>query len=339
MTLPQRRRRWMAIGGAAAIVLVAVLFLMLRQPAAPAATDAGRIVGRGRLEPIGRVHLVSGPSEGGTIAELRVEEGAHVRQGQILAVLDRYASADAAVLSAERDVEVARLQRRQVSAGAKEADVAAQQALVGTRQAELQRAQQQFDRADKLNAQRFISADALEERGLAVQRGHEALDQARASLRAMTQTRPIDQEVAEAQIQQADARLAGARATLERAVIRAPIDGTVLAIYVRSGGALGTQGLMTIGDISQMIAVGEFDEEIAARVRPGQRAMVALRGGGLAFRGRVFRMLSNVSRNDRTTSDVLTGRDARVAEAEIHFDAGQRVPPLVGAEAVVTIAP
>lgn len=269
----------------------------------------------------------------------RCDEGAHVDAGQILAVLDRYESANASVVSAERDLRLAELQRQQVSAGAKQADVAAQRALVGTREAELQRAQQQYQRADALNSQRFISADALEERNLAVQRGRQALAQASETLQGMTQTRPIDKEVADAQIAQAEARLAGAKATRERALIRAPISGSVLALYARSGSALGAQGLMTIGDLSHMIAVGEFDEEIAARVRPGQRAIVALRGGGPLYKGRVYRVLSNVSRNDRTTSDVLTGRDARVAEAEIHFDPSQTVPPLVGAEAVVTVGP
>lgn len=296
-------------------------------------------MGRGRLEPMGRVHLVSGPFEGGTVADLRVEEGARVKRGQILAVLDRYESANADVVAAERDLQLARLQRRQVSAGAKQADIGAQAALVSSREAELQRARAQYERANRLSSAGFVSVDTLEERNLAVQRGQEALNQARGSLRGMTETRPIDQDVAQAQAALAEARLAGARATRERALIRSPIDGTVLSLYVRSGGTLGTQGLLSVGDISQMIAIGEFDEQIAARIRPGQRVTVTMRGDARPYRGRIVRILNDVNRNSRSTSDVLAGRDARIAEADIWFDPGQPVPRLVGAETVVTVTP
>ena len=339
MNWRNERMRWIVPAAVVAIAAVALVAWVARdRPVAPVA-QAERIIGRGRLEPIGRVHLVSGPSEGGTIAELRVEEGAQVTRGQVLAVLDRYTSADAAVLAAERDLQLSRLQDRQVSAGAKQADIVAQDALVSSREAELQRARAQYDRAESLKTKGFVSVDTLEERDLVVRRGQEALNQARAGLRAMTQTRPIDQDVARAQIALAQAQLAGAQATRERTLIRAPIDGTVLALYVRSGGTLGTQGLMTIGDIREMIAVGEFDEEVATRIRTGQRVAVTLRGNARQFHGRVVRVLNDVSRNSRSTSDVLIGRDARIAEAEIRFDPGQRVPRLVGAETVVSVTP
>lgn len=45
-------------------------------PEQPAiAVPANVIVARARIEPAGRVHLVSGPSGGGTIADLKVREG------------------------------------------------------------------------------------------------------------------------------------------------------------------------------------------------------------------------------------------------------------------------
>ena len=338
MKWPTGRARWMA-AGAVVVLIVIASGLALRDPEVARIEQPDRVIGRGRLEPIGRVHIVSGPSEGGTVSVLRVEEGDQVARGDVLAVLDRYEGNNAAVLAAERDLQLAQLHRRQVSAGAKEADISAQQALVSGREAELTRSRAQFERANRLSSAGFVSVDTLEERALAVQRGQEVLKQARGSLRAMTETRPVDRDVASAQVALAEAQLAGARATRERSLIRAPIDGTVLSVYVRSGGTLGTQGLMSVGDIRQMIAVGEFDEQVATRIRPGQQVAVTLRGNGKAFRGRIVRILNDVNRSARTTSDVLVGRDARIAEAEIHFNPGQKVPRLVGAEAVVTVMP
>lgn len=337
MKLPKGRSRWIAIGTLIAAVLVAVLWLARPdRTAEPRDTGPDKIIARGRLEPWGRVHLVSGPSEGGTIVELRVEEGSRVKTGDVLAVLDRYDAAQAALASAQSDADLSRLQQRQVSAGAKTSDITAQQALVASRQAELARAQSQLDRARGLDAKRFISADALEERVLASRRSEEALRQAQASLQAMTETRPIDQQVATAQVAQASARLASAMVTRERALIRAPIDGSVLAVYARSGGTLGGRGLLTLGNIDRVIAIAEFDEDVATRIRVGQPVAMTLRGSSEAYRGRIYRVLNDVNRNDRPTSDVLTGRDARVVEAEIHFDPGQTIPKLIGAEVTIT---
>lgn len=337
MKLPKGRSRLMAVGASIAVVLAATIWLW--QPdSTPEHQDAGpdKIIARGRLEPWGRVHLVSGPSEGGTIVELRVNEGSRVKTGDVLAVLDRYDAAQAALASAQSDADLSRLQQRQVSAGAKASDIAAQRALVAAREAELGRAQSQLDRAKGLDAKRFISADALEERVLASRRSEEALRQAQASLKAMTETRPIDQQVATAQVAQASARLASAMVARERTMVRAPINGSVLAVYARSGSALGGGGLLTLGNIDRIIAIAEFDEEVATRIRVGQPVAMTMRGSSETYRGRVYRVLNDVNRNDRPTSDVLTGRDARVVEAEIHFDPGQTVPKLVGAEVTIT---
>ncbi len=301
------------------------------------AAPANIIVARARIEPAGRVHLVSGPSGGGTIADLKVREGDRVRAGQVLAVLDSFASAEAALRTAEQQVKVAKLERQRVSAGAKPADISAQSAQVEARIAELQRAQSQFERAKKLNDSRFISTDQFEERALAVRRAQEAVNVARSTLRAMTETRPIDDRIAAAKIAEAEARLAAAAAERDRAIVRAPIDGTVLTIFARTGAALAEQGLLTLGNVDRPIAIAEIDEMVAARVRPGQPAEITLRGDGHTLRGRVTRVMRDVDRSGRPTSDVLTGRDARIVEAEIEFVRGQRQPSLVGQEATVRL--
>ena len=56
-----------------------------------AGADGSSIAALGRIEPRGGVRRLAGPSQSVVvISELRVEEGDHVTQGQILAVLDSH---------------------------------------------------------------------------------------------------------------------------------------------------------------------------------------------------------------------------------------------------------
>jgi DevC protein len=132
-----------------------------------------------------RVHVVSGPSLGGTIAELRVKEGQRVKRGDILAILDTYDTRTASVIVAEKSFALAELELQQVRWGAKQADIEAQKALVAMRAAELKRAERQVERGRSLVAREIISDDTNELRSLEMQRARENLRQAEARTQAL----------------------------------------------------------------------------------------------------------------------------------------------------------
>ncbi|WP_029014971.1 HlyD family secretion protein [Niveispirillum irakense] len=334
-------RGWQVAAGAVGLLGLLALLAVWAWPApeaAPVLADGtDRILARGRIEPAERVHIISGPTGGGTIATLAVREGSRVAAGDRLAVLDRLPEAEAAVQVAERDLELAGLELSQVKAGAKLAEIEAQRAAVATREAELERAESQLARARTLGDRKFVSPDALEEQELAAARSRESLLEARARLAALTEIRPADIAVAEARIAQAQARLDQARAERDRMIITAPVAGTVLAVHARPGETLGGEGLLALGNLDNLIVIGEFDEQVAPRVRVGQAVEVTLRSDGQSLSGKVTKIYNSINRAGRPTSDVLNGRDARIVEAEIAFDPGQSVPPLIGAEATVLV--
>ena len=97
--------------GLLGFMVLATLF----QPAPVAAQDRP-VTALGRLEPLGGVIHVAGPSRpGSVIAELKVDEGDDVREGDVLAVLDTLPEAQARVarLSAERADAQAKLAREE----------------------------------------------------------------------------------------------------------------------------------------------------------------------------------------------------------------------------------
>lgn len=322
---------------AAAIGGVTLLAGPSRSDALPAGEPVSAVVARGRIEPVGRVRLISGPSTGGTVAELRVVEGERVAAGQVLALLDTHARESAAVEIAERELRLAMLQRSQTAAGAKASDIAAQRAVVAARRAELERSTRQLRRSQDLVEQRFISGEALDLQQMDTQRARENLQQATATLAALSEVRGVDLQVAEGRVEQARARLAHARAQLALTEIRAPAAGTVLAIYGRAGSALATEGLLRMADLGRLIVVAEVNEFDAPRLAAGQDARVTVRGLNQPLNGRLDKVLGLVAVNERPTTDVLRGRDARVVEAEVSMLPGQTLPAFVGTEVTVSI--
>jgi HlyD family secretion protein len=92
----------------------------------------------GKLAPKGEVIKLSAPTsnEGAKIEQLLVEEGATVKVGQLIAILDSQGRLQAAVNEARARVSVAEASLEKVKAGAKQGEINAQQAAIGRLQAE-----------------------------------------------------------------------------------------------------------------------------------------------------------------------------------------------------------
>ena len=92
----------------------------------------------GKLAPKGEVIKLSAPTsgEGVKIEKLLVEEGATVKAGQLIAILDSQGRLQAAVNEARAKVSVAEASLVKVKAGAKQGEINAQQATIGRLQAE-----------------------------------------------------------------------------------------------------------------------------------------------------------------------------------------------------------
>lgn len=328
---------------AAAVLAVAVLaglgWLTLGGTSsdAPVATaEPAAMVARGRIEPAGRVLALHGPAEGAVVAELRVDQGDKVAQGQVLATLDGYDIRKAELVMAERTLALAELQWRQTVAGAKRSDIAAQRNLLAAKEARLDKLEKELARRTTLHAQGFASAQALDtvnaERGEAVNE----VAQAANVLKSLTETRSVDEQVAIAKADVERAAVERARAQLEHLVIRAPVAGTVLSIQARTGELVGADGLLRMAALDRIMVVAEVDEVHAARVREGMAASIEARLLDKPVRGRVARVGYEVFRERRPASDVLIGRDAKIVEMDILPE--EALPPILGAEVLVRLS-
>jgi HlyD family secretion protein len=129
-------------------------------------------------------------------------------------------------------------------------------AELAVREAELRRARRQYDRLKSLRSAPSVAAadvDASEDAAL----------------------------VAEALVDKARAAVEESEATLERYLVRSPIDATVLQVNVRAAEHAAPGSVdppMVLGSIDELQIRAEVDEQLAAAIRSGARAVAYHRG-------------------------------------------------------------
>ncbi len=207
----------------------------------------------------------------GQVKEIFADFNTPVKKDQVIARIDpstfelRVNQARADLDSAEGAVAVAR------------AGMAAQQAEVARVRFALQDAQRDVDRKKQLVDKKFISPAELE-------KAQSLLDGTREQLRAVqAQIKVNEAQVASARaaVKQRESLLKQAQVDLERTIIRAPVDGTVILRNVDAGqtvaASLQAPVLFTIAqDLRDMQVEAAIDEADVGRLRVGMSASFAV---------------------------------------------------------------
>ena len=143
----------------------------------------------------------------------------------------------------------------------------------------------------------------------------------------------------ETRVRVAEAELAHARAELERAHVRSPIDGRVLYVHTREGERVGEEGLVELGKTDHMFAIAEVYEDDVGRVHKGQRAHVRSPVLASPLEGTVEWVHLRVAKQDALGTDPAARKDARVVEVEIRLDESAAVAGLTLVQVEVLILP
>jgi HlyD family secretion protein len=243
-------KRVLVIGGVV-VVLAAVLFASLSssdgkgkviEPEKAGRRDVvARVKASGTINPRVKVEIQSKVI--GEIVALPVKEGDTVRAGQIL-------------LEIEKEQYLAA--RDQANAVLGQATVNLERA-----RAELANEELNYKRMLDLNREGVASQDALD-------RARLARDSAEIAVRSQAET-----------IRQARSALQRALDDLQRTTIRSPMDGVVTALNVEKGetAVMGTMNfagsvLMTVGDLSELLAEVEVAESEVVSLKVGQKATI-----------------------------------------------------------------
>lgn len=241
-----------------------------RQPAARPGDSASRpVIGAtGTIESASRDIAVASVVPG-VVARVLVDAGDPVRAGDPLFEIDTRA------LRAELDQ---RQREREVAAsavGAADAAVAEAAAIARDRRA-------QADRAATLLGAAAISRDLAGTRAAAADAAEAQLVRAKAEAKR-----------ARALVAQAESAVSAARVALDRALVRAPIDGTILQAAIRPGEFAPADGsgraAMVIGKVRPLHLRVDVDEADIPRLAPGAPATFSVRGGTGRWNARFVR--------------------------------------------------
>ena len=260
------------------VVLVAVLIVMGWMRLSPSDPGDGFVSGNGRIE---ATEIDVATKLPGRVEAVLVREGDFVSAGQPLAKMQ------IEVLQAQRDEAEAGRQQAEHGVTAAEAqvalrlsDVAAGEALIAQREAELDAAQRRLTRSETLSREGASSVQELDD-DRARMRGAAA---ALAATRAQAASSRAAVEAARAQLVGARSTVSAAAATVARveadlrdSELRAPRDARVQLRVAQPGEVLAAGGrVLNLIDLSDVYMTFFLPEAIAGRVALGSEARVVL---------------------------------------------------------------
>jgi HlyD family secretion protein len=322
------------------------------------------IVALGRLEPEGEVIKLSVPNaQDSRVNQILVKEGDRVAENQVIAVLQGIERREAELQDAEADVKLREAELLKVQQGeSKISQLSAQEAAISRLQAQLETSQIQREaeiataKANleniKLTYQRrqtlhqsgalplaevdaaakdlAVAEAGLQEKAASLSQTTKTLSaeisQEQSRLQSLREVRPVDIQIAQAQLEKARIAVSQKQANLRDAEVRVPIAGQILRINTRVGEQVNTQqGIVELAKTSQMYAIAEIPESSIGKVKQGQTATITSEYATFEgeLKGRIESIGLQVGKKgqaDAGGATPTTDQNARVITVRIKID-------------------
>jgi HlyD family secretion protein len=282
---------------------------------------ARSVVATGKIEPLAKVEVKSKAS--GIVEKILVDEGQHVKAGQVLVELDKE-QLRSAVAEASANLEAAQsaLQAAQASY---------QKNLVDAEGPDVPFLKKDMDRAHDLYHQGLIALNVMQD----AEKNYQLALNKQVSAQRNADMSKAQVAQAKAQIAQSKAALDNAQENLRYATITSPIEGQVLSKDVEVGDAvssilvLGSQAtlVMTLGDTSEVYVKGKVDESDIGKVYLGQAARIVVESfKDKTFQGKVTKMAPlGVEKDNVTTFEVRVSIQNSTGELRANMSANAEI--------------
>jgi multidrug resistance efflux pump len=243
-----------------------------------------------------------GPVAGGRVAEVLVREGQKVKQGDVLARLDDI-PARLDVQRAEARVQAAKARLDLLKAGAAKEEVAAARAEVDQAEENVRYRKLVFERFAEAAAKGGAQQSVVDEKASDLKAAKAQLEAVKQHLEKLSRgRRPEELAVAEAEVAEAVAVLKKAAYVLDTMTVRAPFDGTVLAVRVEAGTYVNPLAFSAPGHVCEIAKPGlevevDVGERDLVRVFAGQPCRIQSDANPkVVYQGKVVRLLPVANR-------------------------------------------
>ncbi len=307
----KRRKRIIIVSVVVGVVLLFALGLMAFtrggtkiDPTKLAKVEKGdlakSVVATGKVTPIVKVEVKSKAS--GIVKKLFVEYGDTVKQGQLLAQLDK--------IEIEAQVEQSRAALAAAQANLISAQADYERAKVDAEGPDVPMNKRAYERAQSMAKDGVVSASALDD----AQKNYDMSVNKQNVAKAQVTVLKAKTAQAQAQVAQDQANLKQLEEQLSYTDIVSPMNGIVLSRDVEVGDAvssilvLGSSAtlVMTIGDTSEVYVKGKVDESDIGKVYLGQPARIKVESfKDKTFNGKVTKISPmGVEKDNVTTFEV-----------------------------------
>ena len=252
-----------------------------------------------RSEPIQRIVTAEGalraldqsgvmPKISAPVSKFYVNRGDHVKQGQLLATLENKDLA-AAVADSKGAYDQAAASYRQISAATVPNEVVKAQADVQAARQQIDAARKLLDSREQLYKEGALARRLVDEAAVAYAQAKSAYETAQKTLESVESVGRLEEvKGAAGALESAKGKYEAAQAQLSYTEVRSPISG-VVADRPTFAGEMANAGsaLLTIVDISSVIARVNIPQSQAVFMRVGQRAHIASTDGAVQSDGTV----------------------------------------------------
>ncbi|MEC4984610.1 MAG: biotin/lipoyl-binding protein [Oscillatoria sp. PMC 1068.18] len=152
--------------------------------------------------------------------------------------------------------------------------------------------------------------------------------EAEARLEEIAEIRPVDLNLARAELSEAIAAVAQSQANLDLAFVKTRRAGQVLEINTYPGELVNNNGIVELGQTQQMYAVAEVYETDIHRVQVNQKAIIQADSLDGFIEGEVDEIGLKIGKKDVLGTDPTAEVDARVVEVRIRLNDSEKVASL-----------
>ncbi len=334
------RSRWSIGGCAIVLVIVAVAFLgttrnrnlvQARGIPSESATAAIAFASPGRVEGASETTQV-GAAADGVLKAVYVKEDQFVKRGTLLGEI-ACDELQAILQTAIAEADVARQTRTRILRGARDEEKKIASEKTAAARATFEEAKSRLGMQRALYQKEQVSRASYEQavRDLGV---------ADANLQTAVRTEellaapPLREEKAraDAEVLAAEGRVRTVQERIAKCSILAPIDGTVLRVYARSGESFSTvtpRPLFSLADTSTRHIKAEVDERDVDKLSVGQSVIIQADAlDGQKLQGSVTRISAVMGRKSISTGDPSDKSDRDILEAVIGLEDNTRSLPI-----------